>query len=202
MLKISPYIPLIIPVIAIGGIFYPKLGYFMLLDMILLMTISPFRGRWFCSHLCSRGLFSDIYLRKISRNRKIPKFFKSYWIRIPILVLMMGMFIVRIINTQGIIDRIGIVMVAMYIQTTLIVILMGLTINPRSFCTLCPMGTIQRWFGGKKKQLNVDMDKCVKCKVCHKACPMQLPVNEILHKPDCIKCGKCITVCPKGALSW
>jgi ferredoxin-type protein NapH len=31
---------------------------------------------------------------------------------------------------------------------------------------------------------------------------MQLPVNEILDKPDCIKCARCVEACPKEALSF
>ncbi|VVB67350.1 Uncharacterised protein [uncultured archaeon] len=33
-------------------------------------------------------------------------------------------------------------------------------------------------------------------------CPMQLPANEILEKPDCIKCARCVEACPKEALRF
>jgi NAD-dependent dihydropyrimidine dehydrogenase PreA subunit len=64
------------------------------------------------------------------------------------------------------------------------------------------MGTVQRAFGGKKYTLQVDMKKCSKCGICLKQCPMQLKVNELIHKPDCIKCGRCVAACPKKALSF
>ncbi len=51
-------------------------------------------------------------------------------------------------------------------------------------------------------KIEVDKEKCIDCGICKKVCPMQLPVNEILHKPDCIKCGRCVEACPKKALSF
>ena len=49
---------------------------------------------------------------------------------------------------------------------------------------------------------HVIIDKCIDCGKCQKVCPMQLPVNEILDKPDCIKCARCVEACPKRALSF
>jgi polyferredoxin len=202
MLKITKYLWALVVIVSIGGIWYPKLGYFLLLVFASLMIISLFRGRWFCGNLCPRGSFNDFVLGKISFKKKIPKFFLSFWLRVPVFVLLMGFMIFRIIQTKGIIDKIGMVFVTMCIVTTSIAILLGVLINPRAWCSFCPMGTVQRWFGGNKYQLKVDLKKCVKCGLCHKVCPMQLKCNEIFNKPDCIKCGRCIAVCPKKALSF
>lgn len=203
---IRPYLGILIFIVSIGGIWYPKLGYFLLVVFATLMLISPFRGRWFCGNLCPRGSFNDYWLSWFSigkkNKKKIPKFFRSLWLRLPVFALMMGFMVFRITLTEGIVDKIGMVFVTMCIVTTLIAIVFGIFINPRTWCSFCPMGTMQRFFGANKYQLNVDMDKCVKCKICHNKCPMQLPVNEILHKPDCIKCGICIDACPKKALSF
>ena len=67
MLKITPYIPILVPIVIIGGLFSPLFGYFLLIDMIALMLISPFKGRFFCGNLCSRGILNDVILNKISR---------------------------------------------------------------------------------------------------------------------------------------
>lgn len=202
MLKITPYLGIIVIIVSIGGIWYPKLGYFLLLVFATLFIISPFAGRWFCGNLCPRGSFNDFWLGKITLKKSIPKLFSSMWLRIPVFVLLMGFMIFRIIQTKGIIDKIGMVLVTMCIITTSIALILGIIISPRAWCTFCPMGTVQRFLGGKKFQLKLDMNKCINCKLCHKACPMQLPVNEILHKPDCIKCGRCIKACPKNALGF
>jgi polyferredoxin len=202
MLKITPYLGIIVLIISIGGIFYPKLGFFLLLVFASLMIIAPFRGRWFCGNLCPRGSFVDFWLGPISRKAKIPAFLKSMWIRAPIFILLMGFMILRILQTEGIVDKVGMVFVTLCIMTTSIAILFGTLIAPRAWCSFCPMGTLQRTLGGSKYQLKVDREKCIECGKCQKTCPMQLPVNEILDKPDCIKCARCIEACPKEALGF
>jgi polyferredoxin len=199
---ITPYLGMIVLIVSIGGIFYPKLGYILLLVFATLLIIAPFRGRWFCGNLCPRGSFVDFWLAPLSRKLKIPPFLRSMWIRIPIFIALMGFMIYRLLGTQGVVDRIGMVFVTLCIITTSIAILFGVIIAPRTWCTFCPMGTLQRIMGGSKYQLKLDGDLCIDCKRCQKVCPMQLPVNEIQDLPDCIKCGRCIDACPKDALSF
>ena len=42
MLKATPYLGIMVLVVSIGGIFYPLLGYFLLLVFASLMLIAPF----------------------------------------------------------------------------------------------------------------------------------------------------------------
>jgi len=62
MLKITPYLGILVLIVSIGGIFYPKLGYFLLLVFASLMVIAPFRGRWFCGKSLPRGSFCGFWL--------------------------------------------------------------------------------------------------------------------------------------------
>ncbi|MGV8089831.1 MAG: 4Fe-4S binding protein [Methanothrix sp.] len=202
MSKITPYLGMIVLIVSIGGIFYPKLGYILLLVFATLLIIAPFRGRWFCGNLCPRGSFVDFWLAPLSRRLSIPPFLRSMWIRIPIFIALMGFMIYRLLGTQGVVDRIGMVFVTLCIITTSIAILFGVIIAPRTWCTFCPMGTLQRIMGGSKYRLKLDGDLCIDCKRCQKVCPMQLQVSEIQDLPDCIKCGRCIDTCPKDALSF
>jgi ferredoxin-type protein NapH len=77
MLKITPYLGIIVLIVSIGGLFYPKLGYFLLLVFASLIIISPFRGRWFCGNLCLLGSFNDFWLGRVSRFKKIPPFMRG-----------------------------------------------------------------------------------------------------------------------------
>jgi ferredoxin-type protein NapH len=124
------------------------------------------------------------------------------WLRVPLFIVLMGFMVFRIVGAYSIVNKIGMVFVAMCIMTAAAAILFGVSIAPRAWCSFCPMGTLQRSLGGSKYQLKVDRDRCLECGKCQKVCPMQLPVNEILEKPDCIKCARCVEVCPKKALSF
>lgn len=202
MLKITPYLGIIVLIVSIGGLFYPKLGFFLLVVFASLMIIAPFRGRWFCGNLCPRGSFVDFWLSPLSRKIKIPAQFRSMKLRAIIFVLLMGFMIYRIIQTDGVVDRVGMVFVTLCIATTTIAILFGAIIAPRAWCSFCPMGTLQRAMGGQKYRLKVDKTLCIDCGKCKKVCPMQLSANEIFDSPDCIKCARCVEACPKKALRF
>ena len=170
MLSFTKYLGIIVLIVSILGVWYPILGYVLLIVFAALFAISPFRGRWFCGNLCPRGSFNDFFIAKISLKKKIPKWTFSMWLRVPVFILLMGFMIFRILNTNGLFNKIGMVFVTMCIVTTAISILFGILISPRTWCTFCPMGTVQRLFGGKKYQLKVDKNKCVRCNICHKVC--------------------------------
>ncbi len=56
------------------------------------------------------------------------------------------------------------------------------------------------------KQLNLDHDKCIKCKICIKGCPvdaLSMVDNKILINHDlCDSCVRCVHNCPKDAFLW
>jgi Polyferredoxin len=202
VLKITPHLGILVIIVSIAGLWFPLLGYFLMLVFATLLVTSYFRGRWFCGNLCPRGSFNDFWVGKITRNKKIPAILRSYWIRIPLFLLMMGFMGYRLLSTQGLINQIGMVFVIMCLVTTTIALVTGASISPRTWCTFCPMGTVQNIIGGSKYQLKVDDSKCITCKKCDKVCPMQLEVHNNSKKPDCIKCGRCITACPTKALAF
>ncbi|MDK2891824.1 4Fe-4S binding protein [Methanohalophilus sp.] len=203
MLKITPYLWIIVLIASIGGLFYPALGYIMVVVMVILLTTSVFRGRWFCGNLCPRGSLHDFVLDKFSRKQKIPAILSKLWIRVPAIVLMMTLVVYRLsiaFATQNTFEKVGTIFASMCFVTTFIAIMMGGYFSSRAWCTVCPMGTMQRIIGGKKYQLKMRHDDCINCKKCEKVCPMQLSVRDIGNNPDCIKCGRCVEACPKDAL--
>jgi polyferredoxin len=202
MLKITPYMGPLVIIVSIAGLWQPLLGYFMLLVFAAIFLIAPFRGRWFCGNLCPRGSFMDFWVGKVSEKRKIPKFLKSYFIRFPLFMLMLVFMGYRLMNTHGIVNQIGMVLVIMCLVTSSIAVILGVTIAPRTWCTFCPMGTLQSIVGVNKYPLVMDIEKCIKCHKCEKICPMHLNIVDMTHNPDCIKCGRCIDICPKDALSF
>lgn len=77
---------------------------------------------------------------------------------------------------------------------------------PRPFCRyLCPLGALYGLFNRFSfYRLHVNMDSCVGCGRCDRACPMDVEVRRAPNSPECIRCGGCKHACPTGAIvsSW
>jgi len=135
------------PIIAIGGLFYPYLGYLMPIMMAYLITNSYFKARYWCGNLCPRGAFLDIAMPHVSRNRPWPRMITKKWFRWGVFGLFMSVFISRMIATGGNLLAIGGVFVSMCVITTVIAVPLGMATRPRAWCSFCPMGTLQEALG-------------------------------------------------------
>ena len=132
-----------LPLIIIGGLFIPLLGYLVVAMMALLLTLAYFKGRFWCWYLCPRGAFLDIALSKLSRKRSTPELFTKQWFRWSVFVLFIGFLILRIMRTGGNLIAVGSVFVAVCLLTTVIAVILGLPTKHRAWCLICPMGTLQ-----------------------------------------------------------
>jgi len=87
----------------------------------------------------------------------------------------------------------------------LVLALVGSVVYDRFFCKyLCPMGATLGLMS-KVSVLGVsrDADACIDCKLCDRACPMNITVSETTTVLDaeCISCSECVNACPAaGAL--
>jgi ferredoxin-type protein NapH len=210
--------------IAIGGLWEPKLGLAVLLVMAGLTITSFFSGRYWCGNVCFHGSLFDKIILPVSRNTKIPDFFKSKPFIIGFFIFFMANFTRRIITvsqywgTYDIWDKLG----ALFSNTYLMVLIVGgalaILINPRTWCQFCPMGTMQKLSHSLGKKLGItkktekkvtisDKDRCISCGKCAKVCPFQLePYKEFsdnnqFDNIDCIKCSTCVANCPLKILS-
>lgn len=132
-----------LPLIVIGGLFYPLLGYLVVAMMAIFLTLAFFKSRYWCWNLCPRGAFLDSVLSKVSLSKPLPKSFVKQWFRWLIFVLFMSFLIFRIVHTGGNLIAIGSVFVVMCILTTIISIILGVLTKHRGWCVICPMGTLQ-----------------------------------------------------------
>ncbi len=142
-----------LPLIVIGGLFNPWLGYLVLAMMAFFLVLSFFKGRYWCWNLCPRGAFLDILISRLSFNRPLRGIFIKQWFRWAVLVLLMGFLIFRIIHTGGNLIMIGSVFVAMCLLTTIISIILGVLTKHRSWCMICPMGFLQEKIGKIKRRV-------------------------------------------------
>jgi polyferredoxin len=196
----------ILPAVIVAGFFWPVIGFSLLLCMAGAVVTSFWKGRAWCD-VCPRGAFLDIVMKKIAGKRPIPQLLRHNAFRIGVLAFVMGMMGTRLAMTWGDANAMGFVFITLLTVTTLVGIALALFYNPRTWCVICPMGSMATWIGKKKQPLQVSDDACVSCGACKKACPMEL--NPEAHRQagqmphgDCLKCSACIVSCPKQALSW
>lgn len=198
--------PVVVITIALGWK-YPVLGFAVPVVMIAGMVGGIFRGRYVCGNLCPRGSFFDRVMPKLSLNRRIPEIFRKMAFRRALLVLLIIFMVYRISRDPTDVMHWGHVFWLMCVITTGIGIVLGVFINPRSWCSFCPVGTVQNVLGRGKHSLQIDEELCRECRVCEKACPFGLAIAEfkddgVMSDPDCLKCSECIAACPQSALSW
>lgn len=132
---------LVIPGIAIGGLFFPFLGYLAGGYALIMMGLSIRKKRHGCRNICPRAHFLD-FLRVYSLGKRQPRLFKKNSFRYLVLVLFLALVTYRISYTDGVLEA-GSVMVSMCIISTLIAISLGIIMKPRSWCAVCPVGTMQ-----------------------------------------------------------
>jgi len=195
-----------LPLVAIGGWFYPVLGFLLLGCMIAGVGIAFYRGRAWCDWMCPRGSFFDLLFSSVSPQKRIPSFLRGKIFR----SFMLGM-IFLVLGTQlylawGRFDQMGLAMVRVLTATTIAGIMLALFYHPRTWCHICPVGTLGNWVSRDRHPLVVGQS-CTKCKICSKACPIQLQPYEfasvgLMSDSDCLKCSSCIASCPQKALGF
>ena len=176
--------------------------------MIAPIIVSIFRGRYWCGNLCPRGNFYDNIMSRFSKKKDVPKFLKSIYFRLLVVLFMFTMFGLGIKENWGNPAGIGMVFYRIIVITTLIGVVLSLFYSNRTWCHFCPMGSIAAfisYFRKNKKVLEVS-NTCVKCKKCEKRCPMGIiPYDykgNTLSHPDCIQCARCIIACPKKSIGY
>ncbi|ABR49376.1 4Fe-4S ferredoxin, iron-sulfur binding domain protein [Alkaliphilus metalliredigens QYMF] len=210
--------------VAVGGIWQPKLGLLVIFIMAALTATAFFSGRFWCGNLCPHGSLFDVIMLPVSQNKKIPGFLKSKTMISAFFIFFMFNFMRRIAvvvplwGTTSFLDRLGFVFSMTYLMVLILGGILAITVNPRTWCQFCPMGTLQKLSYQLGKALGIakktekkvtisNKDKCISCGKCEKVCPFQLAPyldfsdkNQFDHV-DCIKCGVCTENCPVNILS-
>lgn len=204
--RLQPYIGISLLFLMIGGWFYPPIGYFLLLCMVMSMGIGAIKGRHWCDWMCPRGSFWDSYLSRFSRKLEVPGFFRSIKFRLLWLGILMTVLIVNLTPLWGDYYKMGKPFVMILTVTTAVGLLMGVIYHQRIWCMFCPMGTMANWLGRWKMPLHIT-SSCNQCGTCKKVCRMQIYPGSyrdagIVRHGDCLKCSYCVEKCPKQALNF
>lgn len=190
-----------------AGWFYPYLGFFIPACMVLGIGIALFRGRKWCDWFCPRGSFFDAFMKPVSPLKKIPGFFKGLPFRIGVITFLVGMMTVQIILRWPDPGRIGMFFIILLSITTVVGIILALVVHPRTWCSFCPIGSMNNWVDRQNYTLKIDRASCTECKLCAKVCPVQVVPYDFrqdgispVTDRDCLRCGMCVSTCPKKAL--
>ena len=190
---------------------FPILGYLVLAAMIGGFISGLVAGRWFCGNLCPRGGFLERIISKYSPNKPMPDWAKSTKVRIGVLLFLLCMVGINGSRDPGSWQHWGFVFWLVCFVTTAFGAIIAFFWNARSWCAICPMGTIQSWLGGNKYHLEIDQKTCKSCKKCERSCPMHLSIIKektentlpnTLFSKDCIRCGECEEACPVKTLHF
>jgi ferredoxin-type protein NapH len=190
------------------GWFYSLVGYFIPLCMIAGIGVASWKGRKWCDWMCPRGSFSDSYLKLISLKREIPGFFRTAPLRVGVIIFLMSMLTYQIIRLWPDPYAIGKLFMTLLTITTVMSVVLALIVHQRTWCYICPIGTISNWVGENRRPLCEKNDLCNSCTLCNKTCPMLLAPYELKEKGsmsfkgDCLKCGLCVETCPKDTLTF
>ena len=196
-----------------------------------LMFVGALLGRFVCGWLCPFGLIQDLlhkipFPKKISTFRGDRLLRKLKYVIFLVFVILMPMFVVdllgqgapffcKLICPAGTLEG-GLPLVLLnkamrgaigwlYIwkNTILIVTIVLSIIIYRPFCRyICPLGAFYSVFNKVSiYRYRVDMEKCVHCGKCAKACQMVVNPVENPNSPECIRCGRCKQACPVHAIA-
>lgn len=149
--KTQKFMVWLLPVVVIGGLFWPPLGFLVFGLMLFMLVLAVFRGRYWCGNLCPRGAFLDLVLSRFVSGRAYPRLLTGGRLRWPVVILFFLFFAYRLATVPRTLYGFGFLFVQMCLLTTILAIIMGLATRARAWCVICPMGTIQAKLGARKR---------------------------------------------------
>lgn len=196
----------------------------------MLMLFGVLLGRFVCGWLCPFGLVQELLhkIPLGAKKKNLPGHRWLSWCKYVVLALFV--ILLPLVTAQGVVlgdpwfckyicpsgtlsGGIPLVLLhegmrwsiglLFYWKMFLLLLLVFLSIRYyRPFCKyLCPLGAVYGWFNPiSVYHMEVDAEKCTRCKGCQTACKMDIPVWERPNSIDCVRCGDCQRACPTGAI--
>ncbi len=185
---------------------------------VALMPLAFLAGNYFCGWICPFGTAQELLGRLgallVKGKLKMPPALQRYlqfsrYVLAAIILSHVAQSLVDLsaINAYKTFMR---AMTGNVAQTAALVILGSFLVIAlffeRPFCNYCCTEGVR--FGvlslGRLVTIKRSSDKCVNCRLCDKACPMNLSVAGVkaVRHAQCINCFQCLAACPVGALEY
>ena len=189
----------------------------------LQLVSAVFLRRAFCGWLCPAGALQELEAAAVGKPSRLGKRLLVKWvIWLPWIASIVAGFIVAggvsavdplfHIDYGVSVTSLGALVIYLIIVALFFIpnLFLGRRAMCHCICWMAPLMIIGEKIGAvlHVPQLHIEADagKCVSCGACGKACPMSLPVPELLESgaivhSECIQCGACCDTCRKGALA-
>jgi polyferredoxin len=211
---LSPYL------ILAGGFNGVAVGSFFVFAAQFILSL--LFGRAFCGWVCPAGALQECCTQVVDKRVNIKR---ASWIKYVIWAPWLITIVIAFIRAGGIkdidvlfmtdhgISASGIPGYIMYLSIVFLILILALLTGKRGMChTICwmaPFMVIGTAIKDRLKypslHLKAEPDKCVKCGLCTRSCPMSLDVEKMVstgqtHHNECILCGACASGCKKEAV--
>lgn len=135
------------------GWIYPTVGIIALICMLAPVIYGFWKGgRIWCGSFCPRGSFLGKVIGKMSTKGKLPALITNKHFRNFVLVFLLSYFTYGVVKADGDLYRIGFVFFRTILVTTLVGIGLGIKYQPRTWCKICPMGTLSQYAAQAKRK--------------------------------------------------
>ena len=176
---------------------WPPIAYLPLIIIPFMILSAFFWSRAFCGWVCPRAAFMERYFKFFSLKKNTPKWMLIGWVSALVFVVLIGR-VTFVGFSKGALAA-GFLLC---IVPTIGALLFG-WFSPKSWCAICPTGSMLKVVD--RGIFRIKKNKCNKCGLCDKACPMsieisKIPENSYINTPNCTQCGLCVPCCPSGSL--